>query len=259
MIQNKYIHSIDLHKAKHSYGKALKTICADQPFSFLVWNVNKNKIERIQSALQGLPISPDFFFLQEIATTDALPNPFQAMESYQWVMGKNLYLPQRQTSSGVKTGSLYTLEASKVWHTQSTEPLISIPKTVLSTVHDIQNHNDKLLNLNVHFLNFVPLQTYLKELESAASVFEKHTGPIIFSGDFNTWSSKRVASLKEFADRFGLVEVVLPKENRHKWTFKQLSFVFTRGIHVLDTKVITEQKMSDHYPLWIQAKINASP
>ncbi|HEY9711625.1 MAG TPA: endonuclease/exonuclease/phosphatase family protein, partial [Oculatellaceae cyanobacterium] len=92
----------------------------------------------------------------------------------------------------------------------------------------------------------------LHELDLALS---EHRGPIIFSGDFNTWSRKRAALVELAATRLGLTPVAFaPSETKKIKRFllsPPLDYIFYRGLSEkkASAKVLDQVSSSDHKPL----------
>jgi endonuclease/exonuclease/phosphatase (EEP) superfamily protein YafD len=87
----------------------------------------------------------------------------------------------------------------------------------------------------------------LKELQ-------RHNGPIIFAGDFNTKNPSRVALTKRILAKAGLKQA--PWENPTKK--KQLDDAFTRGVTVKRARLIHDyvDKGSDHPAIELIVDIN---
>ncbi len=66
-----------------------------------------------------------------------------------------------------------------------------------------------LLALNVHLLNFERWSTFMirAQLEDLEAAMRAHVGPIVLAGDFNGWSARRLALVKETVREVGLDEV----------------------------------------------------
>ncbi len=95
-------------------------------------------------------------------------------------------------------------------------------------------------------------KTQLQELESALFA---HQGPLIFSGDFNTWSRSRAAFLELVATRLGLTPVAFaPNESKKIKRFllsPPLDYIFYRGLSEkkASAKVLDQIFSSDHKPM----------
>ncbi|MCB1196768.1 MAG: endonuclease/exonuclease/phosphatase family protein [Deltaproteobacteria bacterium] len=240
---------------KDQYGKAHLVLQPQQIFSFLVWNTNKINAEVVIDTMGSIKQVPAFSFLQEVSVSLDDQYPFSYFDHYQWTMAKNLYLPQKKKFSGVKTGSIYVSNTSQVWHSKNKEPLIYIPKPAVASYHPVGNQQFELLTVNVHMLNMINTQRFLHELESLYAIIDQHQGSVVLAGDFNTWSKRKMSALLDFSHNLGLSEVAFGPDNIHRLSKRQLSFVFTRGILVHQTQVLTSVTASDHYPLLVYASI----
>ena len=58
--------------------------------------------------------------------------------------------------------------------------------------------------MNIHAINFsVRLEEFRAQMDQIGSVGEVHSGPVILSGDFNTWRQARFEVVSELADDLG--------------------------------------------------------
>ena len=250
-----FIQSIPKPQALHVYGNAQEVLVQDKLFSFLVWNVNKYSAIDLNNILIDMKQQPDFYFLQEVKVQEQDPNVFIQQLGYEWIMGKHLYFPRSKKISGVKTGSIFSTTATNIFHTTHTESISLTPKAAALCTYPIKETHLTLLTINVHFLNFVSLTTFAKELNKLALLFSTHQGPLILTGDFNTWSKARKNCLLDMITSNGLLEAKLSSPYLHRYTGKQLSFLFTRNIHIQRTKILRTITYSDHFPLWGEATI----
>jgi endonuclease/exonuclease/phosphatase (EEP) superfamily protein YafD len=255
MVRKKWIRAVDANNALHEYGQAKQKLLEDSTFSFLVWNVNKHRIAGLSHIFDQLPTDPDFYFLQEVSVLEHQPDVFAMRDAYHWVMGKHLYLPSSKKISGVKTGATYHATQMEVLHSAHTESLIATPKVAVLCTYPIEGTHQSLLTINVHLLNFVSLAVFAKELQLLEHRLAQHKGPLWLTGDFNTWSRARKACLMDMIAKNNMHEVALSSPYPHRYLGKQLSFVFTRGINVEQTEVLRTITLSDHYPLWGQARL----
>lgn len=260
------------------YGKASTQIAEGEPFRVLIWNTNKASAIDVTATLNQLlqsqltqpgrlqphlaqpqPIFLDFLLLQEASLQhlNTVPPPafYVLHEDYEWVMAKNLYLPRQQLFSGVKTGSRFTVGERKIWLGENKEFLLGTAKTKLKTSYSPEGKETILTLMNVHLLNFVSNALFLAELDDLARHISSASGPILVGGDFNTWTTKRRQYLDEWAYSLHLQAIDFNGLNRHRFTGLELDHVFVRGLIVEDAQVLTEAKISDHYPLLLKCHI----
>ena len=91
---------------------------------------------------------------------------------------------------------------------------------------------ETLAIVNIHAINFdLALAGYRAQLTALANVVAQHHGPIIFAGDFNTWSAAREATVAEVLSPLGLHEVRLPSDERSVFLGRHVDHIFVRGLH----------------------------
>ncbi len=79
---------------------------------------------------------------------------------------------------------------------------------------------------------------------------ERPQQPLIVAGDFNTWNSRRVVFIRDFARELSLQEVAFTHDKHIRKMFnKKLDHVFYRDLHVEYSKVIKSDGFSDHNPM----------
>ena len=74
------------------------------------------------------------------------------------------------------------------------------------------------------------------------------TIPLVFAGDFNTWTDERRAAMRAVADKLGLHEVALSQDRRSRFFGKQVDHVLVRGLDVVDAYAVAVHS-SDHNPV----------
>ncbi len=79
-----------------------------------------------------------------------------------------------------------------------------------------------------------------------------HIGPMIWAGDFNTWSRSRKKFLEDIAYELWLTWLQPNNDTR----FLKLDHVLYRGIEPTYAEVITSIWSSDHYPVIAGFRIN---
>jgi endonuclease/exonuclease/phosphatase (EEP) superfamily protein YafD len=85
---------------------------------------------------------------------------------------------------------------------------ITVPKAAMASYHPMPNR-EVLLAVNVHCLNFERCGTKAisDQLADIRRIMSLHDGPIVFAGDFNTWSRARYQVVLDLAEEFSLHEV----------------------------------------------------
>jgi len=217
-----------------------------ETFTLLVWNLQKTDfshfILRPIEALINVP-APHLLSLQE-ASTRPMQNRFF---NFPFVMAPNI-----QTAKfhyGVLTASPFVFKPYQQCLTQAREVGLATHKTALITHHLLAN-GLTLIHVNIHAINFVRNKTFNKELKFLWSLLMHQTGPMIVSGDFNTWNKNRLRSLEKVAHRLDLQAVTFPDKRPIKTLLRQpLDHIFYRELTLLEAHAIAVPNISDHNPL----------
>jgi len=224
------------------------------------WNIAKNNHQE-QWLAEAKEIArqydPDLFFLQEvrIVPRDQPPVPFHGLG---WHFAPNLRNTQTHHAFGVLTAAkVKHLDYQQV-HTQHYEPVFNTPKVALITEYPLVGTPQTLLAVNVHGLNFVRTKMFQAQLHQLEQKVVHHQGPLILSGDFNTWNGRRMAVLQSVVSRLGLTSVCFPKEHhqqlkRFLWS-DPLDHMFYRGLAVRSgsARVLHKLESSDHVPMVVE-------
>lgn len=207
--------------------------------SMLSWNIKKGSENGWESDLQRLKADKDLVLLQEAHLTSGFYN----------VLGESLH------SSGArgwkKSGVLTAARAEYLnrCNYQHDEPILGTPKASLLTEYRLSGVDYTLLVVNVHVINFaVGLSEFREQIGDLRDVMARHTGPVIFSGDFNTWRSSRLALLKNITASIGLHPVRFANDNRTRKFGHALDHIFIRGLRAISSHV-EKVVSSDHNPL----------
>ena len=79
---------------------------------------------------------------------------------------------------------------------------------------------------------------------------EPISGPMIFSGDFNTWNKTRLRTLQTITQQLDLTMVEYPDIRPIKTLNRQpLDHIFYRGLQLKKSRAISVPHISDHNPI----------
>jgi endonuclease/exonuclease/phosphatase (EEP) superfamily protein YafD len=105
------------------------------------------------------------------------------------------------------------------------------------------------LVVNIHAVNFTfGTRDFEGQIREALSVLHDHAGPILLSGDFNTWHSRRVAVLNEMTDSLDLKMLAFDEDHRKRVFGQPLDHIYVRGLEVIHATT-REVNSSDHNPM----------
>ena len=111
-----------------------------------------------------------------------------------------------------------------------------------------------LLAINIHGINFVMNNNLKNQIEETEELIKNHIGPIIFSGDFNTWNSGRTNSVNKFMEDNGLEKVEFPNDKRK---ILELDRFYYRDLILVESNLIQELDSSDHPIMMLEFSIKA--
>jgi endonuclease/exonuclease/phosphatase (EEP) superfamily protein YafD len=230
--------------ANSSPGDALDR----RPFRVLVWNIHKQADSGWERDLSAFAAANDVMLLQETVLQPPLRDILDN-SGLRWVMASSFLLDADDI--GVLTATRVAPVASCTQ--RDVEPLIRIPKSAviswLPIAETRAGSNETLAIANVHSINFeLSLDVYRAQLEALADALAGHRGPIIFAGDFNTWSDARDRVVAATAARLGLTELDLRVDRRAVFFGRHLDHIFIRGLQIVDAGALAVTS-SDHNPM----------
>ena len=155
---------------------------------------------------------------------------------------------------GVLTASQYAFSEVTPKLTLKREFGLATHKSYIISKHPLSD-KQSLLVINIHAINFVSSQYFLKELTLLKEQLLNHQGPLIVAGDFNVWSRQRKLYLLQFSRAAGLKQAYLSDAQHVKTYLKlPLDFIFYRGLWLREARAI-KTKVSDHNPIYARFAI----
>ena len=243
----------------HPIKKQDELICyqAEQPlpeitqkiFRLLIWNLHKGQDAGWQQALNRLAQGRDLLLLQEVLNTQELAAQYSSQFPTALYASAFAYLQQQ---SGVEILSQFAphfyCAGSK------SEPWIRIPKVGAAMSLPLPN-GQALLLVNVHLINFeINPTSYEEQLRTLMQLVSQHQGPLVLSGDFNSWNGYRAQIIRKVISEFGLEEVSFAQDHRLRFLGNPLDHVFVRGVNVLNATTEPTES-SDHAPLLLEVEL----
>ncbi|NEQ47787.1 MAG: endonuclease/exonuclease/phosphatase family protein [Leptolyngbya sp. SIOISBB] len=237
-----------------------RTVLDPASITVVNWNIAKNNHQTEWLAEAGAiaqRYDPDLFFFQEVRIVphDQPPIPFDGLG---WHFAPNLFDAHNRHAFGVLTAAkVRHLDYQQV-HTRHYEPVFNTPKVALITEYPLVISRQTLLAINVHGLNFVRTQQFQAQLHQLEERVTHHPGPLILSGDFNTWNRRRMTVLQSVVHRLGLTQVSFPREQHQRlkrFLFSDpLDHIFYRGLEVRSgsARVLHQLESSDHVPMVVE-------
>jgi endonuclease/exonuclease/phosphatase (EEP) superfamily protein YafD len=213
-------------------------------FRVLVWNIHKEDDRGWQRDLAAFAAANDVMLLQETVLQPSLRETIDDA-GLRWVMASSFLYDANDI--GVLTATRVAPIASCTQRTL--EPLLRIPKSAVITWLRVKGTRQTLAIVNVHAINFdLFIDSYRTQFGALADVLAGHEGPIVFAGDFNSWSDARDGVVAEVAARLRMTELELHDDRRAVFFGHHLDHVFVRGLEQIDASAIPVTS-SDHNPL----------
>ncbi len=224
----------------------MKPLDREGEFSLLVWNIYKQNREGWQQALTQMSQDKQLVLLQEVSLTPEFDLWLQGTD---WVAQQANAFEALETSTGVMT------LAKNLPHTacafSAKEPWLRLPKSALYTQYPLSN-GQELAVVNLHAINFtIGTKEYYQQLEVIDGLIRAFPGPIIFAGDFNTWSVERMSLVNQLLIERGFRSTAFYPDHRTQFvTGLPLDHVYYKGL-TLKTAEAPMTDASDHNPLLV--------
>ena|GEM_PF-1168232 len=238
-----------LNTAQQSHNSEYGIDNTNNPIHFTSWNIQKASQSGIKTDLQHLAGKSNFLILQEAPDIPWI----RALKHY------NNFAPGYivgDTTTGVMVlGDTPQLLSCVFTHK---EPWLRSPKASSISVFELEN-GQKLAIANIHSINFTfGVKLYEQQLSNITQLLTLHHGPIVLSGDFNTWKRKRGQILKQNTEALGLREVHFETDFRSQVFGHVLDRFYIRNIH-LEASQTEHYHSSDHNPLQVTLRLDSSP
>ena len=224
------------------YGSA--AYLSPDRISVLNWNIYKGNRVNWDDDLDQFIKQQDVVTLQE-AFSDNGMGSILTTKLLNWSLNTAFLLDE--SGYGVMTAA--TVKPLYSCAQRTLEPWIRVPKTSLISYFGIADHNEHLLVANIHSINFTfGTDAYREQLDNLYNVMKHHQGPIIFAGDFNTWSDERMQIVNDMVEQLSLKSLEYPSRNRTRLFGNALDHIFYRDLDILEHNV-AEVTSSDHNPI----------
>ncbi|MEH2407246.1 endonuclease/exonuclease/phosphatase family protein [Nostoc sp.] len=236
---------------------SLQTEINSNSIKVLSWNIakqnyNKTWLKDFSTIIETY--QPNLIFLQEFSLKLEV-DKLEKWLKMNWNFAPNFVDIHHQIYSGIFTAATISPVTKKVFTTKHYEPIVKTPKISLVTEYLLSDKSTTLLTINSHLINFVDLNKFKIQLNELEVALSTHRGPLIFSGDFNTWSQKRAVILNQVTTQLGLTPVIFAPHEKEKikrfLLSPPLDHIFYRNLTVkkASAKVLDQICSSDHKPL----------
>lgn len=216
----------------------------------LNWNIKKGEMPHWRADLELLGEDKHLVLIQEatqsMSSAEALPRG----SAWSFAAG----YASRRHSTGVATAS--QIEPFSACRLTAYEPWSKTPKATSMTKFALADSDSNLLVVNTHMINFsLGLKDYGYQLSSIREVLRGHNGPVIISGDFNTWRPGRHKLLRALIEDLNFEEITFEQDRRLRFFGSPLDHIFVSGISVLQAETHVVES-SDHNPMTLSLSID---
>jgi endonuclease/exonuclease/phosphatase (EEP) superfamily protein YafD len=231
-----------------SFGDG-KSSPAIQELRVSTWNVKKFEDPRAYDDLELLASRQDIVFIQEAMHSSEIQNNLElGIPALSWSFHKSFC--QRNIATGVLTASRFYQEYPQTLVSPGTEPISFTPK--VSGISVVSVYKKQILIINTHALNFNSGSAFERQIDQIIRAISTTDFPVIWGGDFNTWSESRLSYLRSRAASVGL-ELIFPKTDPRNL---KLDHILIRGFQYSDVKVHDDIISSDHFPVSATLRLN---
>jgi endonuclease/exonuclease/phosphatase (EEP) superfamily protein YafD len=204
------------------------------------WNIQKGGDPQWTTDLANFQDDPDLMIFQEASLNSNAWGVITAGQYHSFSPGYRT----RRSLTGVMTVS--AAKPLTQCNLVSVEPWLRSPKATVITEYGLTDTDQTLLVVNIHAVSFTfGTHEFQEQIRRAGSVLDDHAGPILLSGDFNTWRGRRFEILDEMADSIGLETLDYDEDHRRKLFGQPLDHIYIRGLKVLEATT-HEVDSSDH-------------
>jgi endonuclease/exonuclease/phosphatase (EEP) superfamily protein YafD len=221
----------------------------------LVWNMYKGDNKTWEKDYSDYSHEQDLLLLQEAFLGQRMLSVFSQTKDLAyifataWIDGKNKNIP-----SGIATASNTTAININWQRSYYREPFLKTPKMTLFTKYKLAGIDEELLVGNIHAINFVKAYKLRHMLDKAAEVISKHKGPVLFAGDFNTWTKTKINNMNAVFKKLKMKSVQFKNDSRKRFRGHILDHAWVRGLDIQSSRV-TKTLGSDHAPIFLELGI----
>lgn len=242
-----------------TFGNASATALTNR-INMLVWNLHKGADESFSTDYASLSYQKDIIMAQEMYLTPLMKGVFASFPDQYFVSATSFLLGNPLTRTGVLNSSRVLPSSYDYVRTQTLEPIVNSPKVTLITRYPIRSTNAVLTTVNIHGINFVDAASYQKEINRIYDAIKDTKGPLVFAGDFNSWSDERDSILKVMRQKLNLNEAKFSPDERMTFNGHPLDhFFYTNDIKIISAKVEGFYQGSDHKPLEVIFEYSPRP
>ncbi|MBT6324344.1 MAG: endonuclease/exonuclease/phosphatase family protein [Bdellovibrionales bacterium] len=239
-------------------GAASKKLLDPTSIKLLVWNMYKGKNESWEDDFNYLKENRDILVLQESLMNDHMEGILNNDNDFSYLLATSFVYKKGKKRTGVVTGSSVLPVNSYHKKSRDLEWIGLTPKAMLFTEYLLSGYKETLLVVNIHAINSVPWFILARQLKQAGKKIKKHDGPVVFAGDFNTWTKKKIKYMRKYLTSVGLVEVNFPngdKRMKSSFTKKILDYIWIKDLNYTNSYVWEDIEGADHKAMSVELSV----
>lgn len=137
------------------------------------------------------------------------------------------------------------------WHDCAWRPRLAMAATVALAEEQVRL-------FNVHIDPHGPLDNQHQQTEAVLTLAEKHVGPVVILGDFNTLSKQKAVEIRKLIESRGYTTPF--PTNIATWRGAgfirfHADWIFVRGMRINRWGVVKPLNVSDHWPIWAEVSL----
>ncbi|MBC7661999.1 MAG: endonuclease/exonuclease/phosphatase family protein [Chitinophagaceae bacterium] len=225
----------------------------DWPIRVTIWNIFKGSGgDHFYNDLRLLCFQSDLILLQEALLSHRSMEEL-SLDGFQGVHGASYERADKLRDGVMSLARMRPHVTPKRILCKYPEPVLKTPKAALVTQYSV-GHGKTLTVVNLHATLIRTIKRAQEELEHLIERLPMAEGPMIFAGDFNTFTPRYFRAVAETLERtLGLRYVKIPDDPRRP--VDHLDQIFVRGMDVHSIEIDTRIHSSDHFPIRAIIKI----
>ena len=213
------------------------------------WNVHKKRAAGWRDDYDAYAADADLILFQEASLREDNIGELDATRYWSFAPG---YRRHGEVTGVMTLSNAKPLTQCSFVHY---EPLLRTPKATSISQYALTDTDETLIVVNVHAINFsLGLGAFEDQFAEIGRLLDAHHGPVILSGDFNTWRPKRTRIVESLAGDHGLTAVNFAHDHRVRFFGNVLDHIYVRGLDPVDadTEIVST---SDHNPMSVALKL----
>lgn len=212
-------------------------------FSLIVWNAHKLADKNFLPDLRNLSEDADLILIQEAMHSDSLAAHLISQFAFDFSFFKS-FCNSDKIATGVMNMARINLLHNRTLVSPDSEPFTNTPKVSGYSQLNIPGIGAVHV-INTHGLNFNLGNKFARQIDAIVRFAQQLEGPLIWAGDFNTWSDWRKDYLQAATQKLGLEHLKPAYDTRRL----KLDHVYARGLKVKSTDLLVNIRSSDHLPI----------